>query len=353
MSTSRDAQLIRPALYNQLKQVFRHVKVSSRGRPNTSKLKTDAEGRTFRYFDKNDPRCHPGEYYTVCCPYCGDTKFRLWINHMWSAYDNATGTRNLWMAHCQRQGCVESFEGQQALFNLVWANGPPGNDVIVKARYENPDLSEFEWPGAVWQLESLQPDHPAKRWLREVRKFDPDWLSQQYRVGYIMEAKPRFHRLTGRIMIPIFHEGKLAGWQVRYVGTPPEGSSIPKYYTGPGTPRGRLLYNYDLARRQDFACVVEGPTDAWRFGPEAVAVLGKPTGHQAELMAMTWKKLVVLLDPDAIRESGGLFEMLKMSGKKVAQVQLPDNKDPGDFDDTNELRRFVIGEARRQGVEID
>src|ERR1017187_9480324 len=49
---------------------------------------------------------HPGEYYIISCPYCGDTRFRLRINHRWGVTDER-GHSNLWLAHCHNERCLE------------------------------------------------------------------------------------------------------------------------------------------------------------------------------------------------------------------------------------------------------
>lgn len=344
-------RVLRPELYRRLKMRFGRVSVSSRGKSIEWGLRSK-NGRLERYFDKKNPKHTPGEYYAVDCPWCGDTKRRLWINHMWGAYDEITESRNLWLAHCQRRGCLDRYENQKALYSEIFYNGCGQDPVIRRSEYQAPTLDGVDWPGAVWQLTSLPAEHKARQWLRDERHFDPDWLSAQYRIGYLMTAKPRWHFLTGRIIIPIYHEGRYAGWQARFVGKIPEGSDIPKYFTGPGTPRGRLLYSYDLARQQKFGCIVEGPTDVWRFGPEAVAVLGKPTQHQGNLMAMTWQTIVVLLDHDARRESYQLFDYLRTGGKRVVEIDLPVDMDPGDYKTTDELRRFVFNQAQQKGVSL-
>ena len=81
-----------------------------------------------------------------------------------------------------------------------------------------------------------------------------------------------------------------------------------------------------------------------------MAVLGKPSGPQAALLAANWETVVVMLDADAARESQALFDNLRQT-RKVVRVRLPDVKDPCDLG-TNDLRGLVCAAAARQGVTL-
>lgn len=339
--------VLRPTLYNRLKLRFGQVRVSKEGLVNVWRVGSGEQGRTRNYFDRAQGDA-PGEYYLVSCPYCSDRFFRLSINHAWGMKDKATGSRNLWMAHCHNDNCLEDYQRAKEFYSLVWDYTSPdevGEVEIVGKRLER-QPGRVTWPGVVWPLDKL-PELAEARLYLSGRGFDPDWLARTFAVGQLLESQD-FHYLTGNYVIPVYFEGRLAGWQARVVGDPPkgEGRRARKYFTMPNMPRQTILYNFDSASRCPFVAVVEGVTDVWRFGPEAVSLLGKPTGGQVHLLASHWKdrQIVILLDPDADKESSDLFAILSRS-HRVVKVTLPDDKDPADCD-TAWLRGFVGARMR-------
>src|SRR5687767_12890973 len=70
---------------------------------------------------------HSGEYYRVNCPFCTDSRFRLWINHRWGVYDQVTGNYNLHLAHCYNtdgmpDGCLAEPGRRQQLERMLLIN---------------------------------------------------------------------------------------------------------------------------------------------------------------------------------------------------------------------------------------
>lgn len=53
------------------------------------------------------------------CPWCLDTRQRLYINHQWGEPDPVTGGKKLHLAHCFNEGCVDSYPRQKALYDRV------------------------------------------------------------------------------------------------------------------------------------------------------------------------------------------------------------------------------------------
>jgi hypothetical protein len=339
--------VLRPDLYARLKLKFGKVLIANQGQNISWAIEIGNEGKPRRILDSSREH-HWGESYRVNCPYCGDTKRRLYVGHMWGLKDEVTGQQNLWLAFCQNENCLKLYEQQKAFYSHVWDFTTPGSDVVIKHRDKKSTGGVLEWPGGVWLLGSLPPDHRARQYLTE-RRFNADFLSTYFRVGYIWEASFDFRFLNGRLMIPIFLEGKIVGWQARLIYKEPDEHN-PKYFTGNGTPRARLLYNFENAKKYPYCVVVEGPTDVWRFGPEAVAVFGKPSGMQASIIQANWKTAIILLDEDAAKESKDLFEVLRKT-MKVLEVSLPVGVDPGDFHDTPSLREFVFKQLAEKGFD--
>lgn len=332
-------KVLRPELFKQLKKHFgeHRVKVSKQGQEIVWGLRTDtATGKTHRVVDKTQGHDW-GEYYRVCCPYCGDKKYRLSINHMWGHLDPLTGSRNLWLIECHHQKCLADWEQQKWFYVQLMTAEASKEDTVEKGKVAATKAGQLYWPGTIWPVNKLVEDHPARLYL-ESRHFDCDWLVRQFQVGYLLDVKPKYRFLRDRIIIPIFAEGETIGWQARIAHEAKPGEL--KYISMQGMPRASTLYNFDSAKQYSHVIVVEGPTDVWRTGPDAVAVLGKPSGMQTHMLATHWKKIIVLLDEDAKRESEDLLNILKRTNP-VVEVRLPESMDPGDFSSTAELRDYI------------
>lgn len=71
-------QPLRPELYRRLAYLFKHVDIAKQGEPMVTRVHLSAvSGKPkLKILSK-------GEEYRVTCPYCNDTRSRLYINHMW------------------------------------------------------------------------------------------------------------------------------------------------------------------------------------------------------------------------------------------------------------------------------
>jgi DNA primase len=262
----------------------------------------------------------------------------------------------LWLCHCYNEDCLSTYQRQKALYDMVYddiGNGrrlPP--DPILKGTRPSRALSGVR-PAAevVYALHMLPPDHPANVYLRS-RGYDPAQLSSKLRVGYCYTAYYDFRIASDRIIIPIYFADHFVGWQARSVGEPAGGA--PKYYSMPGMRKNEILYNYDEARKYSFVVICEGPTDVWRVGPPAVALLGKTMSTaQRHLIAAGWGKgaAVVLLDGDARADARRIHDALGDLVRDRVLVELPEDKDPGDFA-AEDLWRLIYETARQKGVTL-
>ena len=185
-------------------------------------------------------------------------------------------------------------------------------------------------------------------------------------------SSDEYRELPGRLVIPLraympdldeteeAEEGVYApdpwavvGYQGRYLGDPPE--RVPKYLTSQGTPKSRLLYGLEQVPLDvaDPVIICEGPTDVWRAGPGAVALLGKTISTtQCKLLRklMPGRDIVVLLDPEADKEARVVARRLRevlaldlqsqIKPGRVVVASLPDSRDPGACTQ-DEIRRAV------------
>lgn len=357
------AEPLNPKLYHRLKEAFGSVKVGSEGRrmdpePISVPDPIDLQGKTW-HLEVNDF----GEYYRVCCPFCNDTRHRLYVNHCYGQREKGTGRSLNFLAICYNEGCMadpenrldfrerlECQEEELALFEVH--RGKAVDPFTLKARP----------PGPVRNLTELPRDHKARRYV-ESRHFDPDRLGRYYGVGYVLDSL--YYLAKHRIYVPVLWRGKLVGWQVRYLGELPwkdpekKQDLPPKYWTMPNMPRGSILSNFDNARQFRTGVLVEGWFDVFGFGPMCMAVLGNTVSEQQiSTFSAVWGKPgrsgVWLLDPDAYALKGtqrNIARLKKQMSGQLAVVQLPKGTDPGSLDRAF-ARDYVEQEARDQDVKV-
>lgn len=177
---------------------------------------------------------------------------------------------------------------------------------------------------------SLQPYH--KHYLAK-RKFDWEYLQE---VWGIMGTGPvsKLDELSyaRRILAPIHWNEEMVSFQARditgrhkakYMACPPEREKISHKH---------ILYGIQEKWGKRGLCV-EGITDAWRLGTDAVATFGvKFTRHQIRNLAKHFEELVLLYDPEeaAQDQAKQLIDELNFKGVKAWTVDLP--SDPGEMD---------------------
>ena len=357
---------LRPDLYQRLDSHLGPVLIANEGvalRGHTEKV-----GGTYQL--QVDVK---GEEYRIRCPFCKESRYRLYINHLWGKYVPELKSDNLHLAHCFNEDCLSDWGRVLKLRDWVY------NDVI-RGRFPDPVRQGLQVapvsqqavpPGVCINMAHLPGGHPMHTYIRQ-RGQDPIYLGKEFSVGLVHLADPQFMMAQDRLYIPIMCNGEFVGWQARWPSDPvPHG--VPKYYSMPGMRTGQCLYNYDQARRFPFVVICEGPTDVWSFGPEAVALFGKNMSQQqAEMISAgvsrnssgpqglaNWKTAVLLLDVDAFVSGAKGVSAVDKVTKRLSQirnlkcvvVRLRHHNDPGSFD-TEYLRAFVAARCEEQGVKL-
>lgn len=312
-------------LYNLLEHKFGEVRIANEGVSAHIQRMSDPL-RPGRFVERG----HWGEYYCVNCPFCQDTRHRLWINHLYGAdYERGRRTRTH-LATCYNDNCMSLPGRYEQLADMIFGAGKP---IIKKIQIRAPSAEFVQKavspPGEICSLGGLPVFHPAVQYVRS-RGFDPLELDTQFQVGvctYVFE--PAYRLMFNRLYIPVIFNGELVSWQGRVVG-----DGAPKYYNCPGTSKSRMLYNYDKAREQPYVVVVEGVPSVWRIGATAVCIFGKTMSlWQQTTISTTWagKPVVLMLDHDAKTEMEQGVGMLLYRGADVRPVYLPDARDPADY----------------------
>jgi hypothetical protein len=327
------------ALYRALVASFGKVIIAHEGARMDARYIRQPDGRT-RLISQSS-----GEYYRVNCFACRDTKHRLWINHRWGIKDAQTGTKNRWLAICFNEDCLREEQNRVELIErTTWYHREAGaGRVVIRPGHVEDAGRPVPLPRDFRPLAELKPNNPVVRYLKE-RGFDPAEIADLWAVGY---SRKEAYCLSsyGRMVIPIYRlmngRPECWGWQARRVrGADHE----PKYFTAPGLRKSSLLYGLErLESGKGPVLVCEGPTDVWRAGRDAVAVLGKhASADQVRLLARhaLGRPVVVALDEDARAEAEDLAaalaetragSVLHPDPSPVTVLALPAGQDPADL----------------------
>ncbi len=289
-----------------------------------------------------------GEYYRVNCPYCGDTRGRLWINYRWNTveilpdYDHKLYFGK-YLAVCYNEHCSLDLledELKPYIARNYQLEAHVSKSEVCSANAVR-SFHPVELPGDCYPINILSTEHPARSYLSS-RGFNIDYLFHMYGVYYCAASYPEYFSsnpyrpvegqlelarqqaavVENRIIFEIYKSGQRVGWQARYVGSP-QNKYIPKYFTMPAFPRSHWLYGYDAAVSYPYVVVVEGVLDVIRLGPPAVALLSSNiSAAQKTLLHGVWRsdQIVLALDPDVNKVFPG-----------YRRVMLPEGRDPGDL----------------------
>lgn len=341
-------QVLNPVLFQTLQEQFGEVRVVHQGEPRVTRRVPDPS-RPGRFIDQVEQR---GEQYQLCCPFCGDTRFRLYVSYAFGQQDNS-GNRNFNLWNCHNEKCQQS-EVNRRIFRSKTA-APLGRQIVRSAPPSPPAPAPsapqpIVLPDGLIPITSLPATNPGPAYLIE-RGFDPAYLEQVWGVRYCSYCTNCTPVATDRILIPIYRPAQmfapgpqelvLGGWQARLVpGLVLLGGSEAKYINPLGMQKSELLYGLPLAvGAAGPVFVVEGATDAWRVGPGAVALLGKDLSQTQKLLLVyhfAGRPIVVMLDPDApeaaekIQQSLQLARPATSGDNRVVLARLPDGRDPAD-----------------------
>ena len=292
-----------------------------------------------------------GTEWMLRCPSCGkqklavNTRRRLW--HCWTCEQYVTTPEG-------KRRAVRGAGGLVKLVQLV--EGLDRAQAIAKIQagsiYSHRDVSRLpddglrsKYLGAVKNAETVPPPDGwraiesvlpfmAERQitLQDVRQFGLGWCDRG--------------RFAGRLIFPVWEEGRLVYYQGRAMWSPQPGRSYLKSLNPPGG-EGRavsseLLMNLDQAKFYPRVALVEGPTDLVRTGPDAVCCFGKRvTDSQiGRLLRAGVRAIDLMFDAGTLAEMRGVAARLNVIFD-LRVVTLPYG-DPGDFP------RSYLAQARMQ-----
>ena len=326
-------------LYDQLKGIFGEVRIANLGEPLIIKPRRGTDGKMHPW------KLESGEQYRVCCPCCGDTRFRLYINYAYGL-DKKSGFPSSKLVVCHNERCHENDNRDAGIQRnaIHFLEHALGRGYLSRAKrglviIQKPDPGSVQpkvdmpFPKPEWcvPVNELPYAHAARRYL-ESRSFDLNVLANKWGLVFCHTYPVRigdkdYSWLADRIFIPT--PGK--GWQARAIGGDPKF----KYFTKPGWKKSACLYGAVSARKYPFVLITEGVTDVWRIDGPGVALFGKSASSaQIKSIYRNWDTAVILLDPDASTDKYNttmkLIRSLTSLMPKVCNVQLPGSKDPAD-----------------------
>lgn len=357
-STGTTPTVLNPTLYTALLRAFGSTGVIHAGEPRELVYAParGLNGVVLRAIVKQY-----GEQYQVNCPFCGDTRRRLNINHCYGVTDTRTRSPNRHLFHCFNEKCHEDRANWQRLYSrLVQAgyqpsqatiSAPVGNtsNTAEPNTFELPAARPIALPANFIPLHLLNLKHAAVQYVVS-RGFDFLELSAIWGVGYCRSDPDSNPLLEDRLVIPIYRIQPtlsstsvtntttansqchiLAGWQARAL----DSDSQQKYLTAQGFQKSSVLYGLPQAiatRGPVYLC--EGVTDCWAIGPGAVALLGK-TISPAQIGLLqryfSQRQIVILLDRDAYHDALEISAKLRGRLSRYVVARLPDDKDdPGE-----------------------
>lgn len=204
-------------------------------------------------------------------------------------------------------------------------------------------------PDVMWPPDYVTIDQPAA-FMKGARYLHSRGLTGQHVRDYDIRYSPA----DQRVIFPVKVDGKLLGWQGRYIGQTKvwmeeqaRFKHVPKVITSPSLQgKGKRWFMYqDRLKGSDHAVVTEGPITglkAHKCGGNVVAMGKDLTPEQIDILRRSVSKIYLALDPDA---GDAIVRVMYDLGadKEFYLMPVPQNflnfddpaneKDHGDFSD--------------------
>lgn len=244
------------------------------------------------------------------CPFCSPRSNRFRLG--WSL--------NYRFASCWTCGKVDRLDA------LVQLSGRSPTECLGLLRNLDGDYSTpLEKPvGKLVLPTGLGPLQNIHKSYLRMRGFDPDELVKLWGIqGIGLHSS-----LAWRIFIPVHFQGKVVSWTTRAVTD----DTRYRYVTAKAEEESMrakdILYGECFVRHA--VIIVEGPIDAWRMGPGAVALMGLSyTRAQVSRIAKYPVRCVVFdSEPRARMRAKQLCQALEVFPGSTHQVELS-SADPG------------------------
>lgn len=307
-------------LHDALEKVFGTVRISQEGQPRL----VNGQGRDSTVVQR-------GEHYNVCCPLCGDTRFRLSISYTWLSKHPRTGKVVSSLAHCYNEDCsVRSPEFYQPVLDAMdgcdYFEPPQTDDQTVFV----PKPTTF--PETTIPLCELGDAHTAIRFLRKKYKTDMVSRADELGIYYVPEDERVVRQARDSVLFIIRDDSGPISWQARTLSP----HAPARWLSSPGFIKN--VYNAHNIPPSPFGVpvIAEGIPAAIACGPAGVALYGKEgSAAQIQFIAQRWSKVVLALDPETYipdpRDKKSrvfaavLAKRLHEAGLEVHSIRWPDD----------------------------
>jgi len=299
-----------------------------------------------------------GEVYKVCCPACGDTRFRLFFSHMCGSSLTMSNNKRVyfsnWIFDCKNEKCRVDLK--QYIDRLSEMDSPDLSKVTpdeAKVANKKSMCRYLQVKATIpYGMVALSPDNLSNDAFRYLlsRELDPMDLMVKYNCRLIPKGavwKP--HPESGwtsssgkdyiefrepRLFIPIIQSRRIVSWQARLLRE--DTKKDIKYLTMPET--APCIYNFDSAIVHDNILVVEGVVDVWKTGSNSIALLGSTIAdEQLFCLKAGWGmtgKGILVVEEGAENKNKKSLANLQDQGIFPEGILLLSfgDKDPGDLD---------------------
>ena len=299
--------MLNEILYNKLCEVFGDVRIHNEDEqvelsalPATSAMELAGGGRSAGTITTAMVQ-EGGEHYAVCCPFCGDTRYRLWFCHAWGADTEINGAPvsfSKGLVHCYNEQCMKNTDNWVHVVRLLDSvDGLSRVDTEAVVAGPPPVIG---MPENALDLRDRRTPRHVRDYLSRERGFDLDELAEHW--GVCCARIPFYD--SPAIIIPVWQRGELLFWQARYPGKVvaecfSDGARKPKYYIPSSAKKGWVLYNLDNVVGSPTAVLVEGVFDCIRIGYGGLAMFGtKPSAAQEKQLYSCFRGGRVIWIPD-------------------------------------------------------
>lgn len=312
--------MLNEPLYRKLKSLFREVEIHQEGVPAAIEPTSGVSLRPWKFRQGETS----GEQYRVSCPFCGDTKKHLYINHLSlsSVVLNGESMGKCGViASCFRRKCLQDASARAALSEMLAGTEEAEITAVLDntqymPKYETTSEQSTDgirsWYPEYTPIEECT-DQEVLDYLFTERGVSPE-LAVKFKLGY----GPAKSLRTGKyyaggkpfIMLPTIEPQGLTGVQIRAL--PKYQGDMPKYLFHPNCRRNMMLYNHEQASQYRIAVITEGAFDALKVGPCAVSVFGHtPSKLQLSRLETSFRigGVIWLPDQEVKRNASGKIDL--------------------------------------------
>lgn len=281
------------------------------------------------------------EYLLTCV--CGSDRLR---------WRHEPGVKQAWVCWgCMKSGdtialvqLLENVSEMDAIGYVVdgYVGGDAPTELSRRAVIAKPapvlltHLPRIPYPEAFERLDWNMTSHlHAWRYLLQERELSTDSI-WQFNLGYCRRGRHK-----GYVIFPVLMDGTLVYWQGRATWDPPRHFTREQrkqwekttHYCKTLNPfaregfatSGDVLFNYDTARTAEHVVIVEGPIDAMKIGPHAVALLGKAINpvKVERLLRMHARRYTIYLDRGAEETEKALSLARELNAFAPVSITVP------------------------------